>query len=108
MKESGKTPASLAFPRSKKGEMSLILIIFGALGWVLLGQFVPQQQYIGAAFLNYGLMIGGIHVVDKWVLTKVDFQKTIQSDPVAVALTFIGHCILIVSSYLVAALPFFR
>lgn len=93
--------------KSKKGVVAAIFILVGFVLFHICGWFFPSFQYHGAAFLNYGIILGMWYVADKWILTKVDFQETVKDNAIAVALTFIGHCMLICVSYFLAVLPFF-
>lgn len=108
MQEAFKEKSSLDLPKSIKGKLSLQFIVAGFLVWYVLGQYLPQLQFHGMAMLNYGIMLGGVHVVDRFILTKIDFQDNILRNPIAVSIVFFGHCFLIAAAYLFAAMPFFR
>lgn len=115
MKEETQESPPLSFynqvkEKSKKGIVAVLCMAVGFVLFHICGWFFPTFQFHATALLIYGIMIGAWYVVDKWILTKVDLQEQItkgQYSSIAVALTFVGHCILIVMAYYIGALTFF-
>lgn len=96
--------------KSKKGVVAVICILVGFGLFHICGWFFPTFQFHATAILIYGIMQGAWYVVDKWILTKVDFQEQItqgQYSSIAVAITFVGHCVLIAMAYYIGAIGFF-